>query len=65
MTQPHHIDLTELTQKATDAFWEVICKAFPEATTGDLSPRATIKQDEGNENAVLEWVRNNVPGWSS
>ena len=62
MTPPAKIDLVELTRKATDAFWEVICRAFPQATSGDLSPWATMQQDIANENAVKEWVRSKRAG---
>lgn len=44
-----------------DAFWDVIVRRFPEATHGDLSPERTIQLDEAAEEAVKEWIGNNVP----
>lgn len=32
-----------LTDKALDAFWQVVVQELPHATTGDLSPLTTIQ----------------------
>ena len=54
-------ELQSLIDQAFDAFWGVIAKRFPEATTGDLSPWATIRLDDAAHVAVSEWIHNNVP----
>lgn len=50
-----------ITDQAFDAFWQVIVKRFPQATTGDLSPWTTIRLQLAAEEAVAEWIGNNVP----
>lgn len=55
-------DLDSLVQEAEAAFWEVIANRFPDAKTGDLSPLATIRLSQAQEEAVKEWIANNVPG---
>lgn len=53
--------LRSAADEALDAFWEVIVKRYPQANTGDLSPWATIKLQIAAENAIAEWIDNNVP----
>ena len=53
-------DLRTVLQEADDAFWEVIVKRFPQATSGDLSPWATVRLREAQREAVEEWITNNV-----
>jgi hypothetical protein len=53
--------LRESIEEAQEAFWNVIVKRYPEATTGNLSPGATIDFHVAADNAVGEWVRNNCP----
>jgi hypothetical protein len=50
------------TQKAMDAFWQVILE-FPLATTGDLSIDLTIRFDIIAYQAVVELIHTNVPGY--
>ncbi len=47
-------------EEALDAFWEVIAEKFPQATTGDLSPLASIHLQIAAEKAVDEWVNCNA-----
>jgi hypothetical protein len=54
-----------LTDKALDAFWQVIVEEFPKATTGDLSPLATFHLSQAAEAAVLEWIWANASTWES
>jgi hypothetical protein len=54
-------DLRKLTDQALDGFWEVIANRFPQATSGDLAPWPTIQLQIAAENAVQEWIGNNVP----
>jgi hypothetical protein len=54
-------ELRELTQAASDAFWQVVVQRFPQAETGDLSIDLTCKLTVAAENAVEEWVDLNVP----
>ena len=49
-----------LAQEALDAFWEVIVKHFPRATTGDLSIARTVALDQAADAAIREWIENNV-----
>ncbi len=50
----------QLANDALDAFWEVIVRHFPEATTGDLSPLTTFHLEQASEAAIEEWIRYNV-----
>jgi hypothetical protein len=54
-------ELNSLIDQAFDAFWDVIAKRFPEATTGDLSPWTTKRLDAVAREAVEEWIFANVP----
>ena len=54
-------DNTLLAQEALDAFWNVIARKFPKATSGDLSPLTTIRLVVAAETAIDEWISNNVP----
>ena len=47
--------------EASEAFWAVIVRHFPEAKYGDLSPWRTIRQIVANVDAIEEWISNNVP----
>jgi len=53
--------LRSVTDEALDAFWQVIVQRFPQAESGDLSPWATITLSTAAENAIGEWIDNNVP----
>jgi hypothetical protein len=55
-------ELKNLLCEAEVAFWQVIANRFPEAKTGDLSPSATVRLSQAQEEAVTEWIANNVPG---
>jgi hypothetical protein len=46
--------------EASEAFWAVIVRHFPEARSGDLSPWRTINQIVANVDAIEEWIGNNV-----
>jgi hypothetical protein len=59
MTLPKD-ELRELTNEALDAFWGAIVKRYPQATTGDLSPWPTMKLRMAAEDAIEEWIENNV-----
>ena len=52
--------IDELTEKALDAFWEVVCQQFPEAESGDLSPWDTVQLETMAKAAIREWIANNV-----
>lgn len=56
-----HPDIETLLREAGDAFWQVVARRFPTATSGDLSPLATLAFHKAAEAAVKEWIRNNVP----
>lgn len=55
-----HPDIRSITDEALNAFWDVVVKRFPEVETGDLSPGATIDLQMAAEDAVGEWIANNV-----
>jgi hypothetical protein len=55
------IELTTVAREADDAFWQVVVKHFPSATTGDLSPLTTLRLHLAEEEAIAEWVWANVP----
>jgi len=53
--------LDTIAEDAILAFWDVVGKHFPDATTGDLSIERTIALTITAEAAIREWVQNNVP----
>ena len=58
--QPLASRIASARELAQEAFWNVIVEQFPEAASGDLSPLRTICFDQAVEDAVNEWVDNNV-----
>jgi len=40
-------------------FWEYIAEAYPEASSGDLSPAEAINLSEAMRSAVTEWLQFN------
>lgn len=54
------MNIQQLTNEALEAFWQVIVKHFPKATTGDLSPLTTFHLDQAAEAAVHEWISYNA-----
>jgi hypothetical protein len=52
--------LRSVTDEALEAFWHVPVQRFPQAESGDLSPWATITLSTAAENAIGEWIDNNV-----
>ena len=61
MTLPKQIK-TALADEALDAFWQVIGRRFPRARTGDLSWDCYFALQSSAEQAIGQWVENNVPG---
>jgi hypothetical protein len=57
--------LKSVTDEALEAFWQVLVQRFPQAESGDLSPWATITLSTAAENAIGEWIDNNVPATTS
>jgi hypothetical protein len=49
-----------MTEEALAAFWQVIVRHFPRATTGDLSVARTVALDQAAIAAIKEWIENNV-----
>lgn len=49
-----------LTHKALDAFWEVVVCEYPETKSGDLSPSRSMALWTAAEEAIEEWISNNV-----
>ncbi|MBI3408196.1 MAG: hypothetical protein HY040_07555 [Planctomycetes bacterium] len=54
------MNIAHLADEALEAFWEVIVKHFPQATSGDLSPGQTMRLQLAAESAILEWVVSNA-----
>jgi hypothetical protein len=52
--------MQQLTNEALEAFWQVIVKHFPKASTGDLSSALRIRLQVAAEHAIKEWLDNNV-----
>lgn len=53
--------LRSVADEALEGFWKVIVQRYPQAETGDLSPWATSTLQTAAENAIAEWIDNNVP----
>jgi len=53
--------LRSVADEALEAFWQVIVQRYPQAETGDLSAWATMTLQTAAENAITEWVNNNIP----
>jgi hypothetical protein len=53
-------DLETLVETATDAFWDVVVRHYPDAGSGDLSPERTIAFHALSGEVIREWIRNNV-----
>ena len=53
-------DVQAMVRKADNAFWTAIVENFPWTASGDLSPLATLALSRAQEEAVTEWIRNNV-----
>jgi hypothetical protein len=58
---PKTIPISDVLREAQDAFWDAVVKRFPEAKHGDLSPGATVVLHDAEEEAIKEWIHNNVP----
>lgn len=61
MTLPKHTR-TALADEALAAFWQVIGRRFPQARSGDLSWDCVLNLQTAAEQAIEQWVENNVPG---
>lgn len=53
--------IDSIAEDAMLAFWAVVVKRFPDATSGDLSIERTIGLTMTAHAAIREWVQNNVP----
>lgn len=53
--------IAKVTTEAEEAFWAVVAKGFPTARAGDMSPFTAMASRTAMQNAVREWVSNNVP----
>jgi len=53
--------IDSIAEDAMLAFWAVVAKRFPDATSGDLSIERTVALTITAEAAIREWVQNNVP----
>lgn len=52
--------IEDFAHAALDAFWQTIVDRFPQARFGDLSPERTIRLQVAAEEAIAEWINNNV-----
>jgi hypothetical protein len=53
--------IKDAVEKAQFEFWAVIAKEFPEVTTGDYPPDATMQFDGECLQAVTKWIEFNGP----
>src|SRR5688572_23046633 len=53
--------IDSIAEDAMLAFWAVVAKRFPDATSGDLSIERTVALTMTAHAAIREWVQNNVP----
>jgi hypothetical protein len=53
--------IADVVEEALEAFWASVASAYPEATTGDLTPGAEFPLKKAATAAVEEWVEYNVP----
>lgn len=51
-TEPH-------VRAAQEAFWAIIAKRFPEVSTGDLPPGASVAFDDACHQVVWSWLGSN------
>lgn len=51
--------IEEALNSGLQAFWAEIAAAFPEITSGDLSPEVTLKLEQECRSAIEEWVQGN------
>lgn len=54
-------DIRTLADEAWDAVGQILARRFPEARCGDLSPERTLVLRSALEDAIAEWIDNNVP----
>lgn len=54
---------TSIADEALDAFWQVIARRFPQARSGDLSWDCVMTLQTAAEQAIKQFVENNVPGY--
>jgi hypothetical protein len=54
------VEIRKLADQALDAFWDHVAARLPAAKTGDLSPDRTIRLQIAAEEAISEWIANNV-----
>ncbi len=54
------VEIRKLADQGLDALWDFVAARFPEAKTGDLSPDRTIRLQIAAEEAISEWIANNV-----
>lgn len=52
-------NIDKITEDALDAFWAVVAKNVPDATTGDFPPDATISMEREMRNLIEMWMRYN------
>lgn len=55
------VRVRDAVERGQQAFWHVIAESFPEATSGDFSPEATLALEKTLILAVFRWTRNNLP----
>lgn len=61
MTPDLNRRIVEASNEAQAAFWKVVAKNFPEATTGDFDPLSYNRFAVTCDNAVTHWVDCNFP----
>jgi hypothetical protein len=55
VTQSREARLQLAVAAGRQAFWGAVAQAYPEITTGDFSPEATLAWERATEDAVRSW----------
>lgn len=53
--------IESVVEDALSAFWASVAAAYPQATTGDMTPSGEVRLKRAAIAAVEEWVEYNVP----
>ncbi len=53
--------IEDATESASEVFWRVIAKHFPEITTGDASVDEVLAWENAAKTAVRKWYEGNKP----
>jgi hypothetical protein len=52
--------LSEVMEKAQEAFWKTVAESFPEITSGDFPPDADLRFNKACKDAIAIWHSMNI-----